>query len=834
MLGFAGFIQAQSFWVKRQPSVFKSTLEAEDIITIDIDSGTGAVTYLNLDNTSGQNPSINWSTMPSNFAGLFFLENGVEKGRIDSNGRFKGFGFTSTTGVALESNFIERNTNQGKLLLDNMSASISGVKAMSDNTGTAIRSVFEAEANNAGSRALLAKGAASQTANLIEAQDSANAELFSVSSAGAIKSTALPSTPTNYTAADATLLNDHLSGIDTALGSAGGVGGSGTDNRVARFDGTSDIQNSNFTIDDTGNFVPTTNAQDLGSNSSSNRLDQVYAQTLIARPTNETTPYITFQIGNNFVGDIRANQTTSASATSVGLRISATDATGLTPEAGLGLVTQDDSDAVEDVGILIETGDHAGANATTSADIQVRTGDKTSVSSTGPSGDIILGPGTNAGTGGTGDVKLYDGFAFIDLEDTKSWWGSDVPGIFFDQTSTEIINAGSAHISFPDDADTTPPYYEITIGAWSLTGAVTSGSAGWVEIVPANLTNASSTINAGSLYLSGGDNAGSGNGGHIQLEGGQGASSAHDVQGYIDFRSPYKLSDETENITADNTNLLWIRPLVKINSNSSTASSRTITLEQCRVGGEKVSLLVTGGAVELIDDSAQGTAGNHRLMGDWIGNPDDTLELICDGTDWIEISRTEELFVLDITIAGANPAIGTSSDSTYSEVTNSGLSLTDNNSVNAGTIEIACASGTASEGTTCNTAAVNESVGVAFTISEVGLYKICAEFMNEFNISAGGRVSNYFQVVETSNTSDTITQEGNSRVGVEGSNADSLILGFNISTCGIFDFTSAGEKTIRLLREISLGAGSLSSNVILADQAAGEGQRDIHFYGVKL
>lgn len=58
--------------------------------------------------------------------------------------------------------------------------------------------------------------------------------------------------------------------------------------------------------------------------------------------------------------------------------------------------------------------------------------------------------------------------------------------------------------------------------------------------------------------------------------------------------------------------------------------------------GQKVTLLaeLIVASLTLSDNAANEDAGNVRLSADWTPGTDDTLTLICDGTDWIEISRS--------------------------------------------------------------------------------------------------------------------------------------------------------------------------------------------------
>ena len=186
---------------------------------------------------------------------------------------------------------------------------------------------------------------------------------------------------------------------------------------------------------------------------------------------------------------------------------------------------------------------------------------------------------------------------------------------------------------------------------------------------------------------------------------------------------------------------------------------------------------------------------------------------------------------VDASISGANPTLGGSAVTSYTAITNSGLTLV-NNAEGTATAQIACATTTEAEGTTCNTAAVNEGIGIAFTIPRAGTYEACTAFAHAIGINSGSNQSNStFQLVETPNNAQTISQSGKDRVqnGATGGGTDGVTNQTPIQLCGTFTFTSAGKKTIRLMYEQSVGGSGAATNTILADAGASNGDRDIHF-----
>ncbi len=175
-------------------------------------------------------------------------------------------------------------------------------------------------------------------------------------------------------------------------------------------------------------------------------------------------------------------------------------------------------------------------------------------------------------------------------------------------------------------------------------------------------------------------------------------------------------------------------------------------------------------------------------------------------------------FNIDVSIGGANPDLGTADVTTYTGITDASLDLV----INAGSrsAQIACAGTTESSGLVCS--AADESVGISFTIPHTGKYEVCSQFSHS---STGGTSTNVvFQLVETPNNAQTISQEGRGKQEVLMDTTDQ-VSGFNL--CGLFEFSSSGKKTVRLFREQdNTGA---PTNILVLDRLATLGQRDLHF-----
>ncbi len=206
-----------------------------------------------------------------------------------------------------------------------------------------------------------------------------------------------------------------------------------------------------------------------------------------------------------------------------------------------------------------------------------------------------------------------------------------------------------------------------------------------------------------------------------------------------------------------------------------------------------------------------------------------------DSATWTDFS-IPELWFVDANIGGANPQLGTSAVTAYSEITNSSLSMTQNaGSANVG---IACASTNSSTVGNLTCSSSSESVGVTFSIPETGYYRACAEF-SHYKAPAGpsgARLSGTFQLIETPSNATTHTQLGNSRITSSSDYTGGAVGNIEmtpLNLCGTFHFSTTGQKTIRLMYELYF-TGSVNGNQLMADISSADGQRDIHLMVWKL
>jgi len=192
---------------------------------------------------------------------------------------------------------------------------------------------------------------------------------------------------------------------------------------------------------------------------------------------------------------------------------------------------------------------------------------------------------------------------------------------------------------------------------------------------------------------------------------------------------------------------------------------------------------------------------------------------------------------VDANISGANPSLGTSAVTVYTGITDGSLTLTNNAGTGTKVItaQIPCSTTVTPSGTTCSSG--TESIGVAFT--PPGGWKgdaiACFSFVHRIQDTSSATnmaLTSTFQLVETPNNAQTISQEGKTRLSSEfinnsggGGEVNNVTRGFRL--CGTFTFATSGQKVIRLFYEQSV-SGSNFTSTIFADADTNNGQRDIH------
>ncbi len=199
------------------------------------------------------------------------------------------------------------------------------------------------------------------------------------------------------------------------------------------------------------------------------------------------------------------------------------------------------------------------------------------------------------------------------------------------------------------------------------------------------------------------------------------------------------------------------------------------------------------------------------------------------GTDALQAAYRPDIAAwrVDANISGANISLGTSAQSAYVTPNNASLTLTQN--TGSSSVGISCSSTNDNSvgSTTCS--AGSEEPGIVVNIPRAGNVEVCFDFSHYVNhTTLSGDLSSAFEVQRTANGSQTIAENGKSRIASGGTyGAAASFTYFNPhSLCGRFNITSAAKHTFRLMYE--QGALTGTSNLILADADASYGQRDIH------
>lgn len=172
---------------------------------------------------------------------------------------------------------------------------------------------------------------------------------------------------------------------------------------------------------------------------------------------------------------------------------------------------------------------------------------------------------------------------------------------------------------------------------------------------------------------------------------------------------------------------------------------------------------------------------------------------------------------------GGNFDLGSAAQASYIEMTNSALTFTP--VTGSGAISTMCSSTNAAatpstSATTC--AAGSESNGVSFTISQTGNYEVCVEFTITAQSAAGAalNISDTYQLIETPTNAQTQTTNTKSVAwgAKHGAIAANDHIGSDgISICRNFNFTTVGQKGVRLMYVMSAATVAANSHLILSD-----------------
>lgn len=188
---------------------------------------------------------------------------------------------------------------------------------------------------------------------------------------------------------------------------------------------------------------------------------------------------------------------------------------------------------------------------------------------------------------------------------------------------------------------------------------------------------------------------------------------------------------------------------------------------------------------------------------------------------------------VDANISGANPSLGTSNVSSYTEITNGSLTMTPRTGSAAAGIMCSSTNAAATPTTSTSTcSAGSESLGLNAVIPVSGAYEVCADFSHYMEADQAEGVNTAFQIVQTPTNAQTITTEGGSRksgrnapLAIASGTAQAINVPYTV--CGIFQL-SAGTNGFRLMYE-QLVTGTPNGSEILADELSTVGQRNLRF-----
>ena len=174
----------------------------------------------------------------------------------------------------------------------------------------------------------------------------------------------------------------------------------------------------------------------------------------------------------------------------------------------------------------------------------------------------------------------------------------------------------------------------VGIGRGALYSALGSGNVGLGAYAGYNETGAD------SFYVNNQGRGSLANDKSMSLLYGQFAAAAADQRltvnaGLTTLNGAYKSTKITQNLTADDTVITTTtKSFLALSSDSATATDRTFTLNAGAEGQRLVLLWADIDAGELLD------TGNAKLSADWTPTDNDTLSLIYDGNNWVEVARS--------------------------------------------------------------------------------------------------------------------------------------------------------------------------------------------------
>jgi hypothetical protein len=456
------------------------------------------------------------------------------------------------------------------------------------------------------------------------------------------------------------------------------------------------------------------------------------------------------------------------------------------------------------VELLIQTEENTTADASKSGDLSLYAGEKSA--GTGNGGDVNIGVGESAG-GNDGFINLFGDVKLHGAWGTSGDITFALPPTVTDYTMTfppsqgtatqVLVNDGSGVLSWENQSGSgggnllSNPTAEGGVQNWTESGGTLSqdtvtpisglASFSWdsngssqtldsdLETIPTKLKGKQCLARFDYTYIGG---------------------SLGDINVVV--------HDGTDDLTTP----------VDLNVSDGTSSLQAQIGFLCPTSGGvqlRFTSTVADAEILLFDDAHLGT--------------DDRLG-VTSGTDG---------WYIDANIGGANVDLAGSNITDYAAPNNGSLDLVQN--TGSAEVGIACHSTNASEPGDLTCSVGNEEPGIVFNAPYDGVYKVCTEFSHKIQSDQAESAHVTFQLVQTTNSTQTIIQEGNSRImsrlqagGTAGVNTIST-LPHNL--CGVFTLVK-GKTTIRLMREQQI-VSTPDNNLIESDRAGTNGQNDIHY-----
>lgn len=190
---------------------------------------------------------------------------------------------------------------------------------------------------------------------------------------------------------------------------------------------------------------------------------------------------------------------------------------------------------------------------------------------------------------------------------------------------------------------------------------------------------------------------------------------------------------------------------------------------------------------------------------------------------------------INAAFTGANPSLGTSAVSSYTEIIDAGLTLTPKSgSAPAGTMCSTTNAATAASTSATTCAAGSESLGIAFALPWPGNFRVCASISTSATVDAADAYSTIIQLIETPTSAQTLTLESGPKLDFNmfgPTGATDHVVGLAGQLCGTFNWKHKAAGTVvgvRLMYEQAI-AGTPDSHIAVCDANTDNGQRDCTF-----